>query len=122
VDQENKSKKARQKQPANQKATRGARARHIAPKKTAARKVAPPPVKAPKGGTPRTGREGSKTAKILELLQRDGGATLAELMQATEWQAHSVRGFLSGTLRKKMMLALTSIKRENGERSYSIAS
>src|SRR5206468_488441 len=44
-------------------------------------------------------RVGSKTATILGLLKRREGATLKELMDATEWQAHSVRGFLSGTLR-----------------------
>ncbi len=55
-------------------------------------------------------RPGSKTAKVLHLLQRSGGATLNDLMKVTHWQAHSVRGFLSGTLRKKMGLAVTSTK------------
>ncbi|HTU48596.1 MAG TPA: DUF3489 domain-containing protein [Bryobacteraceae bacterium] len=65
-------------------------------------------------------REGSKTATVLELLKRSGGATLKDLMEATEWQAHSVRGFLSGTVGKKMRLQLTSAKKENGTRVYSI--
>ncbi len=68
------------------------------------------------------GRQGSKTAKVLHLLERAGGATLHDLMKATSWQAHSVRGFLSGTLRKKMGLALTSTKSEDGARSYALKS
>lgn len=65
-------------------------------------------------------RPGSKTAKVLHLLHRSGGATLNDLMQATDWQAHSVRGFLSGTLRKKMGLKIESTKREDGHRVYSL--
>jgi hypothetical protein len=67
-------------------------------------------------------REGSKKAEILSLLRRKGGATLQELTAATDWQAHSVRGFLSGTLRKKMGLTVESAKRQDGERIYSIVS
>ena len=65
-------------------------------------------------------RAGTKTAKVLHLLERSGGATLTELMKATNWQAHSVRGFLSGTLRKKMALAVTSTKTADGQRSYTV--
>jgi hypothetical protein len=76
----------------------------------------------PKGRRkPAPAREGTKTAKVLALLKRPGGATAKELMKATGWQAHSVRGFLSGTLGKKMGLALESTKREDGERQYKIA-
>lgn len=63
----------------------------------------------------------TKKAIVLELLRRPTGATVAELMQATGWQPHSVRGFLSGALRKKMGLKVDSSKRADGERSYSIA-
>jgi hypothetical protein len=65
-------------------------------------------------------RDGSKAAKILDLLKRADGATLKELIKATGWQAHSVRGFLSGTVGKKMGLKVTSAKGEDGERSYSV--
>ena len=70
-----------------------------------------------KGGA---ARDGSKAAKILELLKRPNGATSKELQKATGWQPHSVRGFLSGTIGKKMGLAVTSSKGEDGERNYSI--
>jgi hypothetical protein len=66
------------------------------------------------------GREGSKTADVLALLRQPKGATLREVMKATGWQAHSVRGFLSGTVGKKMGLAVSSTKSDDGERSYSI--
>ena len=65
--------------------------------------------------------QGSKSAHVIALLEKSKGATLAELMKATGWQAHSVRGFLSGTLRKKMGLKIESTKRGDGERVYSIA-
>ena len=68
----------------------------------------------------KTAREGSKASAILELLIRKDGATLGELMQATGWQAHSVRGFLSGTIRKKMGLTVDSVRGEDGQRSYSV--
>ena len=76
---------------------------HVAPKKAKAGKKASPAKKAPKGATKAKGAsEGSKTAKILDLLKRPGGVSSRELMKSTGWQAHSVRGFLSGTVRKKM--------------------
>ncbi len=65
-------------------------------------------------------REGSKTAKVLDLLKRPNGATLKELMKTTGWQPHSLRGFLSGTVGKKLRLAVTSTKGADGERSYSL--
>ena len=65
-------------------------------------------------------RDGSKTATVLALIQRAKGATLAEVMEATSWQAHSVRGFISGTLGKKMGLKVESTKREDGVRVYSL--
>jgi hypothetical protein len=111
---------------APKKASVAKRARHVAPSKAKSAKKASPAKKAPKGakkaGSAKAGkaREGSKTAQILDLLKRSGGVTLAEIMKASGWQAHSVRGFLSGTIRKKMGLDVVSTKAEDGERSYSV--
>ena len=63
---------------------------------------------------------GGKCRGENNLLKRPGGATSKELMKATGWLPHSVRGFLSGTVRKKMGLTVTSTKGEDGERTYSV--
>jgi hypothetical protein len=55
-------------------------------------------------------------------LKRPGGVTLKEIMKATEWQARSVRGFLSGTIGKKMGTTVDSSKRADGERVYRVSS
>jgi hypothetical protein len=88
--------------------------------KATRRKKAPAEPKAPKEAKPAVLREGSKTATVLALMQRATGATLAEIMEATSWQAHSVRGFISGTLGKKMGLRVDSTKREDGARVYTV--
>ncbi|MFD0916844.1 DUF3489 domain-containing protein [Pseudahrensia aquimaris] len=69
---------------------------------------------------PATLRAGSKGAAVLALLQREGGATLAEMQGVTDWQAHSVRGFLSGTIYKKLGFEVSSIKSDDGERIYRV--
>jgi len=101
------------------KATRGPRRANVAPAKSKAGKKGTSKKKAPRSAR-NDAREGSKTATILELLKRPGGATAKELLKATGWQPHSLRGFLSGTVGKKMGLTVTSTKGEDGERSYSI--
>ena len=53
-----------------------------------------------------------------DLLRRPGGVTLKELMKFTDWQAHSVRGFISGTVGKKMGISVESSLRTDGERVY----
>jgi Protein of unknown function (DUF3489) len=104
---------------ATKKAGAGARRANVAPAKGKAGKKATPKKKAPRSAQ-NDAREGSKTATILELLKRPGGATAKELLKATGWQPHSLRGFISGTLGKKMGLAVISTKGEDGERSYSV--
>jgi hypothetical protein len=94
---------------------------HVAKKTAKSGKKASPPKKAPKAAKKaKPAREGSKTNKVLELLKRPSGVTSKELMKATGWQPHSVRGFLSGTIGKKMGLTVTSTKAEDGERTYSV--
>jgi len=111
-----------------QKPRSAAQKAHVAPSKARSGKQATPATKANKGAasakSPKkkaTGaRQGSKTAQVLDLLKRSGGTTLKELMKATGWQAHSVRGFLSGALGKKMGLTVTSTKAADEERRYSV--
>jgi len=99
--------------PKGQKTAKRANAKAAAPKKTAkAGKKAAKRATAP--------RPESKGAKILEMIGRAKGATLAEIMKATEWQAHSVRGFIS-TAGKKHGIKIESAKSEAGERTYKIA-
>ena len=64
--------------------------------------------------------DGSKKAKVLALLGRKEGATLAQMMKATGWQAHSVRGFLSGSLGKKLGLKVESAKSGDADRVYRL--
>ena len=69
-----------------------------------------------------TARDGSKKAEVLDLLRRPTGATLAEIMTTTGWQAHTVRGFISGTLTNKMGLTVESRRGEDKVRTYRVAS
>jgi Protein of unknown function (DUF3489) len=96
---------------------------------TPKKKAAKPPkgakkAEATKAASPKpaatTPREASKTTTVLELIRRPKGATLKEIMEATGWQAHSVRGFISGTVGKKLGLTVESSKRDDGERVYKL--
>lgn len=106
----------------------GAREKASSKKGASRKKGAPKGAKTAKGAKPskkaakaeRKPRGESKGAKILDLLARSGGATLAEIMKATEWQAHSVRGFIS-TAAKKNRIKIESAKSEAGDRVYKIA-
>ena len=69
---------------------------------------------------PAVAREGSRKAIVIALLEKPEGASLAEIMEATGWQSHSVRGFISGNLVKKSGLKVDSFKRDDGQRAYAI--
>ena len=60
----------------------------------------------------------TKAAKIIGLLRRKNGATIAEVATATSWQAHSVRGFMSGTLKKKQGIQIISNQEDGKPRRY----
>lgn len=62
----------------------------------------------------------NKTKLLLSLLRQEEGATIKELQEASGWQAHSVQGFLSGTIKKKLDLNIVTKMRRTGERSYRI--
>jgi hypothetical protein len=68
-----------------------------------------------------TAKRSTKTEKALALLRRPKGATITELAKATGWQLHTVRGFISGTLKKSKGLEIVSAKDHNGLRRYQIA-
>lgn len=68
---------------------------------------------------PRT-RDNSKQAQVIAMLQRPEGATIAQIMDATGWQAHTVRGTFAGAFKKKLGLDITSTKEAGGERTYRI--
>jgi DNA-binding MarR family transcriptional regulator len=80
-----------------------------------------PSSKAKKMAPPAALRAGTKLVLLLELMQRKGGATIAEAVKATGWQPHSVRGAISGALKKKLGLAVASDKVEGRGRVYRIA-
>ena len=87
-------------------------------KRSGTKKVAVVSGKAPKAPSDRA-KSHSKQDRIVALLQRPKGATLEALANETQWQKHSVRGFLAGTVRKKLKLSLPSEKIE-GIRTYRI--
>ena len=63
----------------------------------------------------------SKQHVLVDLLTRTEGATIAQIVAATNWQAHSVRGVISGVLKKKLGLHIVSEKSKGGERIYRVA-
>ena len=101
------------KKPKNQAKTKAA--------KKPARKPAPEkPARTKKPAAPKAPRV-TKQAKVIEALSRPEGATIAEIMEMTGWQEHSVRGFISGAVKKKLGLTVERIT-EDGRVSYRVPS
>lgn len=90
------------------------------PRKSTKSKLSCRSLRAAKKCVTASGPSTSKIELCLDLLRRSGGATVQDLMAATGWQAHSVRGLLSGTVRKKLGLDLQSSKADAGARRYHV--
>jgi hypothetical protein len=71
--------------------------------------------------TPRSIRPGTKLAGLIDALRQPGGATVNQIIAATQWQAHTVRGAISGMVRKKLGYNVVSEKRADGDRLYRIS-
>ena len=97
---------------------------HVAPEEAPTEDMAKPAKKADAGATEATKapRDGSKISRVIELLKREGGVTLQELMSEMGWQSHTARALMSagGSLAKKHGLTVISTKGENGERTYTL--
>ncbi|QFQ87413.1 DUF3489 domain-containing protein [Paracoccus kondratievae] len=78
-----------------------------------------PPAETPTSAVQR--RKGTKQETVIEMLRAEGGATIDEIVAATGWQPHTVRGAMSGALKKKLGLHVTSEKVENRGRVYSLS-
>lgn len=69
-----------------------------------------------------TAKPGSKQNIVLAMLRRANGASVAEIIEATDWQPYSVRGFFSGALKKRLKIDVVSAKDgKTGERRYHVA-
>ncbi len=77
------------------------------------------PARSAAGSSNSAARPDSKHARIIAMLRAPAGATIAAMMTATEWQPHSVRGFLAGVVRKKLGLNLVAEQTDKG-RVYRI--
>jgi hypothetical protein len=71
--------------------------------------------------TPATIRPGTKLAAIIDAMRQPCGATIAQIMAGTGWQAHTVRGAISGMVKKRLGYAVISEKGAGGQRAYRIA-
>lgn len=103
---ESKSKSARKTAPSKQ------------PRRIAAAKPKPQPI-ADASLSTSTSRT-TKQELVLTLLSRKDGASIDDILKATSWQVHSVRGFFAGTVKKKLGFTLTSSRAEGEVRRYRI--
>lgn len=71
--------------------------------------------------TSRTIRPGTKLAVIIDAMRHPGGATIAQMMAGTGWQPHTVRGAISGMVRKRLGYEVITEKGADGQRAYRIA-
>ena len=122
-----KTPKAGKKAKAGAQATKGAPAKAKTTKKATAAKPAPKATKPAKDAKPKKAakseasapREGSKQAQVIAMLQRKNGATLNELASTFNYERHTVRGMIAGSL-KKAGYKIDSFKNDKGERTYKI--
>jgi hypothetical protein len=77
-------------------------------------------IEAATAAKPRT-RDNSKQAQVIAMLKRPEGATIEQICEATQWQAHTVRGTFAGAFKKKLGLEITSTKEAGGQRIYRVA-
>ncbi|MDI9332195.1 MAG: DUF3489 domain-containing protein [Alphaproteobacteria bacterium] len=66
-------------------------------------------------------RDNSKQAQVIAMLKRPEGATIEQICEVTQWQAHTVRGTFAGAFKKKLGLEITSTKEVGGQRIYRVA-
>jgi outer membrane biosynthesis protein TonB len=90
------------------------------PKRRKTEAATPKPARTKKPAEPRALRV-TKQSKVIDTLCRPEGATIAEIMEMTGWQEHSVRGFISGAVKKKLGLTVERIT-EDGRIYYRIPS
>ena len=111
--------KAERQAKAGAQAPQGVPAKPKSKKKTTSAKNAPQAKKVAEAEHGAGPRLGSKTARVVAMLQRKNGATLAEIMTTMGWQKHTVRGFMAGAM-KKAGHAVESFQSDQGERTYRI--
>lgn len=78
------------------------------------------PTPAQESPAPREARENTKQATLIAMLRADTGASIPDIMEATGWRSHTVRGAMSGTLKQKLGLDVTSVKVDDRGRVYRL--
>lgn len=93
----------------------------VEPEEGPTQSTAAAPVTAPPAPAEASPSKRSKQDIVVALLRSSTGASIKEMEAATGWQAHSVRGFMSGALKRRLKLDVVSVKDATGERRYQIA-